>query len=80
MYSKHYVTKFGLQDLRLMGMLQEGVYPDRDDCEGVHPETINRYYGVDLEEERRVPGQTGAGHPSDEALDVDECVFHCSTA
>ncbi|KAF7343727.1 hypothetical protein MSAN_01953300 [Mycena sanguinolenta] len=48
-------------DVRLLGQARFGVY--RDDCEGLHPETIEKYYGVDGAE--RV-GQSGAGNPQDE--------------
>ncbi|KAJ7234973.1 hypothetical protein C8J57DRAFT_1439477 [Mycena rebaudengoi] len=48
-------------DMRLLGQARLGVY--RDECEGLHPDTINKYYGVFGE--RRT--QTGAGNPQDEA-------------
>jgi hypothetical protein len=50
-----------VQDIRLLGQAQMGVY--RDDCEGLHPDTIEKYYGV-LGAER--VGQPGAGNPPDE--------------
>ncbi|KAJ6492442.1 hypothetical protein C8R47DRAFT_975885, partial [Mycena vitilis] len=31
-------------DMRLLGQAQLGVY--RDECEGLHPDTIDKYYGV----------------------------------
>jgi hypothetical protein len=34
--------------------------------DGVHPDTINHYYGVDGEEQRQLNGETGAGHMADE--------------
>lgn len=49
------------QDMRLLGQAQLGVY--RDDCDGLHPDTIEKYYGV-LGAER--VGQAGAGNPPDE--------------
>ncbi|KAJ7936942.1 hypothetical protein B0H13DRAFT_1589341, partial [Mycena leptocephala] len=52
-------------DLRFIGQLNDGVYPT-DPMDDVHPDTINRYYGVDGTEQARRPGQTGAGHPDDE--------------
>lgn len=52
------------QDLRFLGHLQFGVY--RDDCEGVHPDVINEYYGVHGHMTTRKHRQTGAGHPADE--------------
>ncbi|KAJ6479427.1 hypothetical protein C8R47DRAFT_1285488 [Mycena vitilis] len=51
-------------DMRLLGQAQLGVY--RDDCEGLHPDTIKKYYGV-LGRERF--GQPGAGNPPDEQDD-----------
>ena len=38
----------------------------KDECEGIHPDVINKYYGVDLSKHRRPAGVTGAGHPDDE--------------
>ncbi|KAJ7443289.1 hypothetical protein FB451DRAFT_1413781 [Mycena latifolia] len=34
--------------------------------ENVHPDIIDRYYGVEGDERVPRPGQTGAGHPDDE--------------
>lgn len=53
--------------MRLTGMAKHGVYID--DCNGVHPDIIDQYYGVHGRERYRQPGQTGAGHPSDEQED-----------
>ncbi|KAK6966454.1 hypothetical protein R3P38DRAFT_3337925 [Favolaschia claudopus] len=52
------------KDMRLTGQLTEGVYDDP--LKGVHPETIERYYGVEGPESVRRAGQTGAGHAEDE--------------
>jgi hypothetical protein len=52
------------QDLRLLGQLSHGIY--RDDCEGIHPDTIDQYYGTHGHELRRRQGQTGAGHPRED--------------
>ncbi|PSR71725.1 hypothetical protein PHLCEN_2v12399 [Hermanssonia centrifuga] len=55
-----------------MGQTENGIY--EDECEGMHPDTINRYYGVDCgsNETRRRQSHTGAGHPPDESdLDSD---------
>ena len=41
-----------------------GVY--HDECEGIHPLTMEQYYGVHGHEQIRLNGQTGAGHPLDE--------------
>ncbi|KAJ6526580.1 hypothetical protein DFH09DRAFT_914043, partial [Mycena vulgaris] len=51
------------KDMRMMGELAEGVY---DPMDALHPETVNRYYGVEGNERLRRRGQTGAGHPEDE--------------
>ncbi|TFY76459.1 hypothetical protein EWM64_g7555 [Hericium alpestre] len=50
-------------DMRLLGQLEHGIYAD--DYEDVHPDILNRYYGVDVDVEH-IHGQTGAGHPDDE--------------
>ncbi|KAJ7149583.1 hypothetical protein C8R46DRAFT_915629 [Mycena filopes] len=43
-----------------------------DPFKELHPDTIERYYGVEGPIQVRHPGQTGAGHPDDE--DEDEWV------
>ncbi|KAJ7663599.1 hypothetical protein B0H14DRAFT_2425156 [Mycena olivaceomarginata] len=55
-------------DMRLLGQVQHGVYQD-DDCEDMHPETIERYYGV-----FRPQRGEGAGtrNPPDEDTNVEE--------
>jgi hypothetical protein len=53
-----------LQDLFLLGQTQHGVY--LDDCDGIHPDIIEQYYGVHGQEYIRAPGLTGAGHSDDE--------------
>ena len=49
----------------MLGRAQLGSY--QDDCEGIHPNTIAKYYGTDGHSERYL-GETGAGHPSDERV------------
>lgn len=56
------------KDLRLLGQTTQGIYAE-DPLEGVHPEILERYCGVNGQEQRRPPGQTGAGHPEDEEVD-----------
>ncbi|KAJ7487940.1 hypothetical protein FB451DRAFT_1025194 [Mycena latifolia] len=51
-------------DMRLLGQARLGLY--RDDCDGLHPDTIDKYYGVSGAE--RI-GQPGAGNPPDEDND-----------
>lgn len=53
-----------LQDLRFLGKARHGIY--RDDCAGVHPDTIAKYYGTTPNHPKRPSGATGAGHPEDE--------------
>ncbi|KAJ7171624.1 hypothetical protein C8R43DRAFT_874419, partial [Mycena crocata] len=53
-------------DMCFVGQVEHGVYVD--DCEGVHPDVINRYYGVHGPELQRGPGQTGAGQLNDEEI------------
>ncbi|KAJ7037274.1 hypothetical protein C8F04DRAFT_952970 [Mycena alexandri] len=60
-------------DLRFMGQLNDGVYAS-DPMDSVHPDTLNRYYGVDGTEQVRQPGQTGTGHPEDEDEDIANAV------
>jgi hypothetical protein len=43
---------------------------DEDDCEGIHPDTIQEYYGTTQAHVKRGVDQTGAGHPPEE-LDGD---------
>lgn len=65
----------------LLGQVQDGIY--EDDCQGVHPDIIQQYYGVHGGEARRAPGETGAGQLADEEVptldldlvDVDEDVW-----
>lgn len=42
-----------------------GVY-NEDDCEGIHPNAIQEYYGTTRGRVHRGTGQTGAGHPPEE--------------
>ncbi|KAJ7286285.1 hypothetical protein C8J57DRAFT_1431768 [Mycena rebaudengoi] len=53
-------------DMRLLGQARFGVY--RDDCEGLHPDTINKYYGVSTDPTTQRTG-SGAGNPPDESDD-----------
>ncbi|KAJ7643032.1 hypothetical protein DFH06DRAFT_999206 [Mycena polygramma] len=55
-------------DLRFLGQLTNGVNTT-DPMDKAHPDTINRYYGVEGAPRARRPGQTGAGHPGDEDSD-----------
>jgi hypothetical protein len=59
--------------MHLIGMTKHCVYVD--DCEGVHPDVIQQYYGIRGHEYQCAPGQTGAGHPPDEDwMDLGEQV------
>ncbi|KZP04047.1 hypothetical protein FIBSPDRAFT_752144 [Athelia psychrophila] len=51
-------------DQRLLGQARFGVY--KDECGGVHPDVISKYYGVHGKIIHRAPGDTGAGNPADE--------------
>ena len=53
------------QDLRFIRQTELGVY-DEDDCQGVHPDVIQEYYGTTDTRVRRHADQTGAGHPPEE--------------
>jgi hypothetical protein len=54
--------------MRFLGQTMHGVYVD--DCQGIHPDIINCYYGVHGPHTVRRPGQTGAGQLEDEG-DLD---------
>ncbi|KAJ7189050.1 hypothetical protein C8R46DRAFT_877303, partial [Mycena filopes] len=75
-WNAHPISGRGAQDqspadLRFLGQLNDGVYAV-DPFKDLHPDTIERYYGVEGPEQVRRPGQTGAGHPDDEDQWVDE--------
>jgi hypothetical protein len=53
-----------------MGQVAHGVYVD--DCEGIHPDVIDQYYGVHGTATERAPGETGAGHLPDEDVPTVE--------
>lgn len=59
--------------MRFLGETTEGVYTD-DPMNDIHPDIINRYYGVDGPERLRNSMHTGAGivENEDEAPDEDE--------
>ncbi|KAJ7024501.1 hypothetical protein C8F04DRAFT_1213036 [Mycena alexandri] len=62
-------------DLRFLGQLTEGVYRDDpldDPLEGIHPDAINRYYGVEGRRLRRSRNQTGAGIASEEGVEDEQ--------
>lgn len=50
----------------MLGKAKHGVY--KDDCDGIHPDTIAKYYGAEGHL-HRLPGETGAGNPPDERVD-----------
>ncbi|KAJ6470290.1 hypothetical protein C8R47DRAFT_988786, partial [Mycena vitilis] len=63
-------------DLRLLGQLTEGVYRE-DPLAGIHPDAINRYYGIAGRHLHRSRTQTGAGITSeDEEDEVEEDDVH----
>jgi hypothetical protein len=68
--TKRDLTHMTIQDLRFLGQTEHGIY-DNDPMDTVHPDTINRYYGVDGPEQTRRLGQTGAGHAADEGSDLE---------
>lgn len=55
------------QDMRFLGQTTEGVY--NDPLDGIHPDAVNRYYGVARTRRHR---QTGASHASDEDVSDEE--------
>jgi hypothetical protein len=57
--------------MRFLGQTMHGIYVD--DCQGLHPDVIERYYGVEGTQINRHPGQSGAGLLQDEGdLDSDD--------
>jgi len=54
-----------VQDLRFLRQTELGVYTE-DDCEGIHPDVIQEYYGTTRGHTCQQTGQTGAGHPPEE--------------
>jgi hypothetical protein len=67
-FSSYVTFHFTWQDMRFLGQTLHGIYVD--DCEGVHPDVINRYYGVDGAPWQSVY-RSGAGMLRDEG-DFDE--------
>lgn len=57
--------------MHFLGRITEGEYAD--DCHGIHPDTIQQYYGTSGEPINRFQHQTGAGNSldSDDDTDVD---------
>ncbi|KAJ7722827.1 hypothetical protein B0H16DRAFT_493308, partial [Mycena metata] len=56
------------EDMCFLGQVHDGMYVD--DCEGVHPNVIQRYYGTHGPVLRRAAGQTGAGQLDDEEISL----------
>jgi hypothetical protein len=57
--------------MRFLGQTMHGIYVD--DCQGLHPDVIERYYGVEGTQINQHPGQSGAGLLQDEGdLDSDD--------
>ncbi|KAL1660010.1 hypothetical protein GGG16DRAFT_58163, partial [Schizophyllum commune] len=48
------------KDLLILGQTEGGVYVD--DYQGVHPDVLQEFHGVEGRRLTRQPGQTGAGH------------------
>ncbi|KAJ7710578.1 hypothetical protein B0H17DRAFT_914315 [Mycena rosella] len=57
-------------DIRFLGQTTEGIYRE-DPLDGIHPDVINRYYGVAGARRRRPRNQTGAGIASDDEGESD---------
>jgi hypothetical protein len=64
--------------MRFLGQTEHGVYGD-DPMNNIHPDTINRYYGVHGAEQTHLSGQTGAGHAEDDDItsgsDGSDCEY-----
>lgn len=50
-----------IQDLQFLGQARHGVY--KDECEGIHPDVIEKYYGIHGKAAHRPSGVTGAANP-----------------
>ncbi|KAJ7223353.1 hypothetical protein GGX14DRAFT_352040, partial [Mycena pura] len=57
-------------DMRFLGQTTEGIY-HHDPLDGIHPDSINRYYDVAGARRHRNRHQTGAGIASDEEEDSE---------
>ncbi|KAJ7760860.1 hypothetical protein DFH07DRAFT_1021347 [Mycena maculata] len=57
-------------DMRFIAQTTEGVYR-ADKLDGIHPDAINRYLGIEGQPKRRGRAQTEAGHAEDDS-DSDE--------
>jgi hypothetical protein len=57
------------QDIFFLGQTEHGIY--LDEYEDIHPEVLNRYYGVHGQQVEREPHQLGAGHSADEEDGVE---------
>jgi hypothetical protein len=57
--------------MRFLSAAEKGMYleGEEDMLAGIHPDLLHRYYGADHPHIQRRLGQTGAGHPADEADD-----------
>lgn len=64
-----------MKDMRLLGQALLGIY--EDEFEGIHPATLQRYYGIDRRETIRHLNQTGAGHPNDKLENEEDGVIDC---
>ncbi|KAJ7180225.1 hypothetical protein C8R43DRAFT_870886 [Mycena crocata] len=58
-------------DIRFLGQMTEGVYK-HDPLDDIHPDAINRYYGVEGPRTRRARNQTGAGITSEDEAEEGE--------
>ncbi|KAK7016173.1 hypothetical protein R3P38DRAFT_3321557 [Favolaschia claudopus] len=54
------------EEMCFMGRLQNSFYDE--DCNGVHPNVLERYYGTHGRERQRAAGETGAGQLKDEEI------------
>lgn len=59
------MTKY--QDMRLLGQIEHGEY--RDDCEDLDPSVIERYYGVDDEDQADSDSNEHDSNDSDSGSD-----------
>lgn len=56
--------------MQFLRQITEGIYLE-DPFDDIHPDTLERYYGIDGPSQAQGPYISGAGHPADEQVDDD---------
>ncbi|TDL30236.1 hypothetical protein BD410DRAFT_709365, partial [Rickenella mellea] len=53
-----------------LSQIQQGIH--KDEFDGIHPDLLNRYYGIHGRPDHCDYGQTGAGHPEDDTQEAED--------